>query len=131
MNKYLRLGVLFASGALIFYSIFFWRTRKLRLITIRNCIIQIAGFGFDVAGTIFMIIGSKNIPITLHGVIGYTALAAMAIKTLLVWKNAFKKYEVTCKMKMYSIISYIWWIAAYIAGGILAMIEMGGCPLPL
>ena len=37
-----------------------------------------------------MIIGSRNIALTFHGILGYSALGAMLIETVLVWKARFK-----------------------------------------
>jgi hypothetical protein len=44
-----------------------------------------AGVLFDISSTTMMIIGARKIPITIHGFIGYSALAAMLIDTILIW----------------------------------------------
>ena len=124
MNLFLYFGVLFASIALVFYSIFFWKTRNLKEIIKLNCVIQTIGLGFDISGTIFMIIGSKNIPLTVHGILGYSALLAMVIETIVIWKYCITKREKKTVINIYSYISYMWWISAYIAGGLIAMLEV-------
>jgi len=124
MNKYLYLGVLFATVALIFYSLSFWINRKKIKVNKVNCILQTTGLEFDIVGTVLMIIGSKNIPITVHGFIGYSALLAMIIETILIVKTMIKDYEKQKSIRIYSWVSYIWWITAYIAGGIIAMVEI-------
>jgi hypothetical protein len=126
MNKSLYFGVSFASIALIFYSLAFWKNRKSSRINKANCLFQTTGLEFDIAGTIFMIIGSKNIPITVHGMIGYSALLAMILETVLVIKTTMGNKEKTKMMEIYTWFSYFWWITAYVAGGVIAMIEVKG-----
>jgi hypothetical protein len=124
MNPFLYCGVLFASIALVFYSMFFWKTRRVKEIVRTNCINQTIGLGFDISGTILMIIGSKNIPLTVHGILGYSALLAMIIETIFIWRVYKNKIEKTKAISIYSYISYAWWICAYIAGGLIAMFEL-------
>jgi hypothetical protein len=126
MNLYLRLGVAFATVALIFYSFFYWRNRKRGAVTKGGCLLQTTGLEFDVAGTVLMIVGSRNIPLTVHGIIGYTALLAMLVKTALVWRHALGSEKRGAGMKSFGTIAYFWWIAAYVAGGVIAMLEMRG-----
>ena len=73
-----------------------------------------------------MIIGSKRIPLTVHGIIGYTALLGMIVETILMWRYLAKneKKEITKSLNIYTWIAYSWWIIAYFAGGILAIFEL-------
>jgi len=76
------------------------------------------------SATIFMILGSKNSPFTLHGFIGYSALLAMIIEVARIW-NAFIKNgmrsDVPRRVHIYSRYAYIWWVIAYITGSLIAM----------
>ena len=70
-----------------------------------------------------MIIGSRRIPITVHGFIGYSALAAMLLDTILVWRFRTKKQDevVPRGLNLYTRLAYSWWVVAYIAGAVIAM----------
>jgi hypothetical protein len=48
------------------------------------------GIILDITATCFMIAGSHRIPITFHGILGYSALAAMLIDTVLIWKTRIR-----------------------------------------
>jgi len=126
MNRFLYFGVSFATLALVFYSIHYWRNRARSGVTKAGCLLQTTGLEFDVAGTILMIVGSKNIPLTVHGLIGYAALLAMLAKTALIWRRALRGGEAGTGERLYGTIAYFWWIAAYVAGGVLAMTELRG-----
>ena len=83
-----------------------------------------AGIVLDVTATICMIIGSRNTPLTLHGIIGYSALTAMLVDTLLVWKfwkgNGRKAGSPPRRLHLYTRLAYCWWVIAFLAGGMLA-----------
>jgi hypothetical protein len=71
-----------------------------------------------------MIIGSGNIPITIHGFLGYTALIVMLIDTVLIWRFWTKNgsiNEVNRGLHIYTRIAYSWWVIAYIAGAIISI----------
>jgi len=73
-----------------------------------------------------MIIGSGNSPFTVHGVLGYSALLAMFIETILVWRYVIKHglhQQVTQRLHLYSRYAYIWWVIVYFSGGIIAMVR--------
>ena len=125
MNLYLKLGVLFATIALVFYSIFAARMRKKADASRADCVLQTTGLDFDIAGTVLMIIGSERIPLTVHGVIGYSALAAMLVKTALVWAHALKGVPQPARARLFGNLAYAWWIVAFVAGGIIAMAGVG------
>jgi hypothetical protein len=73
-----------------------------------------------------MIIGSSNTPFTLHGWLGYSSLTAMLIDTVLIWRHRLKdgaKAMVSSSLHLYSRIAYIWWILAFITGGLLVLFK--------
>lgn len=82
------------------------------------------GVILDITATIFMIIGSKNILFTLHGCIGLSALLAMLIDLILIWrvysKEGFNVF-VSKKLQLYSKFAFGWWVIAYIIGSILVI----------
>jgi hypothetical protein len=125
MNRFLYLGMTFATIALVLYSLFFWRNRKTALIKAREGFIQIAGLFFDITATLLMIIGSKNIPLTIHGMIGYSALLAMVVETIIVVNLVRVNKEKSAPIGRYGYIAYFWWIIAYVAGGLIAMFAVG------
>lgn len=122
MNIYSMIGATIVTFALIFYSIGILTEQKRKAITHVVLIFLTGGVLLDITATTFMIIGSKNTPFTLHGFIGYSALVAMLIDAILIWKTFLKKglkCEPSHKLHLYSRFAYIWWIAAYITGSLL------------
>ena len=126
MNVFLFFAMGVVTAALIFYTIFVFLKNKSKVLNIRICTILSLGALFDVSGTILMIIGSKRIPLTVHGIIGYTALLGMIVETILMWRHLVKheEAEINKSLNIYTWIAYSWWIIAYFAGGILAMFEL-------
>jgi hypothetical protein len=126
MNIFLGLGMGVVTIALTFYSLFFFSKKRAKSLSIKICILLSLGALFDISGTILMIIGSRKIPITVHGILGYSALNGMLIETVLIWRYFLKQHyaELKKSLNRYTTIAYLWWVAAYIAGGIIAMIEL-------
>jgi heme A synthase len=126
MNGFLYAGMGVVTFALIFYTIFVVLKRKNKKLNIKICSILSVGALFDVSGTILMIIGSKEIPLTVHGIIGYTALTAMILEMILMWRylvtNGNK--EIKKSLNLYTWFAYSWWVIAYFAGAALAMFEL-------
>lgn len=126
MNELIKIGTQLVVLALVFYSIgIITEQRKRR---VNNIVLTFVSLGilFDIMATIFMIAGSKNGPITVHGFIGYSALLGMSIDCLRLWKFRHKmgaKADVNETLHLYSRYAYIWWVVAFITGGMLAMIK--------
>ena len=83
------------------------------------------GVVFDVLATALMIVASKSIAPTVHGVIGYSALALMVTDTTLLWRHARAKgaVEVSRGLHLFSRAAYGYWVLAYVTGGLLVMAE--------
>ena len=83
-----------------------------------------AGVLTDVIATILMILATERRGITLHGVLGYSALAAMAVDTWLLWRHHRHRGDevVPRGLHLYSRAAYLYWVAAFITGGALVMI---------
>ena len=77
-----------------------------------------AGVLLDISATTFMIIGSRKIPLTFHGILGYSALLLMATDVVLMWRR-YRQYgegPLPKELHRYSLAAYSWWVLAFIAG---------------
>jgi hypothetical protein len=120
-------GVVIVSFALVFYSIAVITEQRRSVVSRMVLVFLTAGVTCDITSTLYMIIGSHNIPITVHGVIGYTALLAMLVDTMLIWGHWRKNRSaapVPRGLHIYTRIAYGWWVVAYIAGGIIASVGL-------
>jgi EamA domain-containing membrane protein RarD len=126
MNIFLSYGTKIVILALIAYSVAILTEQKIHRVSNRVLIFISAGIVLDIVATVFMIIGSSNTPFTLHGFIGYSSLAAMLIDTVFIWKHRIASgQEVTVpkSLHLYSRYAYIWWILAFITGGLLVLFK--------
>ncbi len=122
MNSTLITGTLIVTCALLFYSISVITEQRRKNLTRFVLTTRTIGVVLDITATAFMIAGSRRIPFTFHGLLGYSALSAMLVDTLLIWRYA-KKHNlrlVSPGLKLYTRIAYLWWVLAYIAGGLIA-----------
>jgi hypothetical protein len=81
-----------------------------------------AGVLLDATSTSFMIAGSRRIPLTFHGILGYSAFLLMLIDLILVWRFFRRNGPVVLPRPLhrYSLAAFSWWILAFIAGPIVA-----------
>jgi hypothetical protein len=125
-NPMLITGMIIVNGALIVYSIAIFFEIRLRKAATKVVAFFTAGVILDITSTAFMIIGSRHIPITPHGFLGYSALAAMLAEAVILWRYRLKngtEAKLTGKLHVYSVLAYSWWVIAYIAGGLLAVLN--------
>ena len=118
------IGATIVTIALVSYSIGIISEQVMKKLIPRVMVFVTLGVVLDVTATIFMILGSKNSPFTLHGLIGYSALLAMIIEVIRIWHAYIKKgirSEVPRGVHLYSRYAYIWWVIAYITGTLIAM----------
>jgi hypothetical protein len=126
MNIFISYGTKIVVFALIAYSVAILTEQKIHRVSNRVLIFLTLGIILDIAATTFMILGSGNTPFTLHGIIGYSSLGAMLVDTVLIWKHRLKAgatAEVPKPLHLYSRYAYIWWIIAFITGGLLVMFK--------
>ncbi len=126
MNTSLLIGTRIVILALIGYSVGIFIEQRKRQITKIVIASLTIGVIFDIAATAFMIIGSPNDPFTLHGFLGYSALAGMLIDTILAWRFFLRSGEVVSVPKnlhIYSRIAYSWWVIAFVSGGLMVMLK--------
>lgn len=119
-----------ASGlvtvALISYSIAIITEQRRKMLTCRVLTFLSLGVALDIISTILMILGSSKGGLTLHGFIGYSSLAGMSIDALLLWnlrRKSGKNAEVPRGLHLYSRYAWLWWVAAYITGGLLVALR--------
>ena len=120
------IGSMIVTFALIFYSIGFAKEQKKKQANSRVLLFFTIGVTLDITATIFMIIGSSKGMLTLHGFIGYSSLLGMLTDTSLLWRHNLKQgpvSEVPNRLHIYSRIAYIWWVIAFITGGLLVAIS--------
>ncbi|OGO07360.1 MAG: hypothetical protein A2Y92_01915 [Chloroflexi bacterium RBG_13_57_8] len=122
MNPGLIRAVIVVTVALVFYSIGAITEQRKHAVTRHVLFFLTVGVLLDITSTALMITYSGNIPITVHGVIGYTALLAMLIDAILIWRHWRKNGSgpVSKKLHRYTRIAYGWWVIAYIAGAIIS-----------
>ena len=122
MNAGLMRAVVVVTVALVFYSIGVITEQRKHAVTRLVLFFLTGGVILDITSTILMIINSGNIPITAHGIIGYTALLVMLIDGILIWRYRLQKggSPVPRRLHLYTRIAYGWWVIAYIAGAIIS-----------
>jgi hypothetical protein len=116
------IGSVIVTLALISYTVAILTEQLRRIINKRVLGFLTTGVTLDISATICMIIGSSKGPFTLHGMLGYSSLTLMIIDTLLIWRQRNKigiNAAVPPALNLYTRLAYIWWIAAYITGGLL------------
>jgi hypothetical protein len=126
MKTTLMIGSFIVTIALVFYSIGFYQERRRQLVTARVLSFYTIGVSLDITATILMIIGSTKSLVTPHGLIGYSSLLGMVTDTFILWRHYLKKGPgeiVSRRVNLYSRIAYIWWIIAFITGGLLVAIS--------
>jgi len=126
MKPILLTGAVVVTLALVSYSIAILTEQRKKHITPSILFFLSLGLALDITATAMMIIGSSNTPFTLHGFVGYSALAFMLTDTILLWRYKIMSgyfVEVERKLHIYSRIAYIWWVLAYITGILLVVLK--------
>lgn len=78
---------------------------------------------FDVTATGLMVLATRSAELTLHGGLGYSALAAMVLDTVLLWRHRARagEAEVPRGLHLYSRVAFLYWVVAYFTGAALVM----------
>jgi hypothetical protein len=122
MNPLSKTGATIVVFALVSYTVAVVAEQRRGRITPSALAFLTVGVLLDVTATIFMILGSSKGAFTLHGVLGYSSLAAMIVDTLLFWRlarSAGPGAVVPRSLHVYTRVAYLWWVAAFITGGLL------------
>ena len=122
MNPVIIRAVIIVTFALLCYSIAVVTEQRKHAVSKRIIGFLTAGVLLDITSTVFMIVGSTNIPLTVHGVIGYTALLVMLIDAILIWRHWVRNGSgrIPRGLHLYTRIAYSWWVIAYIVGAIMS-----------
>ena len=123
MNSILIKAVVVVTFALAFYSIGVITEQRKSFISKTILFFLTAGVTFDISSTVLMITGSANIPFTVHGMLGYSALTVMLIDIILIWRHWIKAKgdPVPKGLNIYTRLAYCWWVVAYFAGAAISM----------
>jgi hypothetical protein len=122
MNPLAKTGATVVVFALAAYTVAVIAEQRRRRVTPYVLAFLTVGVLLDVTATAFMILGTSKGPFTLHGVLGYSSLAAMIVDTLLIWRVARRAplgAPVPPGLHLYTRVAYLWWVAAFITGGLL------------
>lgn len=124
MNTLSIIGASIVTLALVSYSIGIISEQVKKKLIPRVLVFITLGVVLDITATVFMILGSKNSPFTVHGFIGYSALLLMLIELVRIWRAYNKlglRADVPRGLHLYSRFAYVWWVVAYITGSLIAM----------
>jgi len=124
MNALSMIGATIVTLALISYSIAIISEQIRKRVIPRVLVFITLGVLLDITATIFMILGSRNSPFTIHGFVGYSALLVMLVEFFRLWglyRKEGLRAPVARGLHLYSRFAYIWWVAAYITGALIAM----------
>ena len=120
MNPTIVKAVIVVTFALVFYSIGVILEQRRSRITRAVLAFLAIGVTLDITSTVLMILGSSHI--TIHGFIGWSALAAMLTDAVLIWRHWTRQKDgvVSRGLNLYTRYAYSWWVVAYIAGAVIA-----------
>ncbi len=121
MNSLVLTGTIVVFFALASYSIAIITEQRKKQIIGRVLVFLTLGVLLDITATTFMILGSTK-GFTFHGFLGYTSLAGMFTDAVLIWRLKTKSgtgAAVPRWLHQYSRYAYIWWVLAFITGGLL------------
>jgi uncharacterized repeat protein (TIGR03987 family) len=115
-------AVVVVTFALIFYSIAVITEQRKSQVTKLVLFFLTSGVLLDISSTTLMIAGSTDMPFTVHGCIGYSALLVMLIDAVLIWRHWMKNggVRIPRNLHIYTRIAYGWWVVAYIVGAIMS-----------
>jgi hypothetical protein len=122
MSPLILAGIVTVNLSLIGYTIgFIAEQRRARVTSLVLGAFTVA-LAFDLVATACMTIGSKKPWYTLHGIIGFTALAAMLVAVPLLWRagRGGPGAPVTPGLHRFLRFAYAAWALAYLAGALLA-----------
>ena len=110
---------------MIFYSIAVISEQKKSAVTKRILLFLTGGVVLDIASTVLMIFGSTNTALSVHGIIGYSALLVMLIDAIFIWRHWLLNAHNSLprNIHLYTRIAYAWWVIAYIVGAVMSAVS--------
>lgn len=129
MNPIRMAAVSCVTLALILYSIGTVRIQRARRAVVTARGFLTAGVVTDVIATTLMVLASPR-GLTVHGVLGYSALLLMAVDVALVWRHWRRHRDAPTPrgLHLYSRWAYVYWVVAYFTGAALVMAGRAGHP---
>lgn len=120
MSPFTRIAVALVTLALVCYTIGTAKQQRAQRVTRSAIGFLTGGVTLDIVATTFMILGSGKV-LTLHGFIGYSALAAMVFEVAIAWRWRLARGDapITNAMSLYARLAYGYWVLAFISGGLL------------
>jgi len=120
MKTYTLIAVTIVTLALLCYTVGTAAQLRSRKVTGAVVGFLVIGVVLDVVATVFMILGSGKL-LSLHGLLGYSALAGMVAEALIAWRWRARHGEtpITDGMSLYSRLAYSYWVIAFISGGMM------------
>lgn len=126
MNVYIQTGSILVVLALAAYSVGILSEQRNGKLSKKILLFISLGVCLDITATAFMITGSSSGPLTAHGFIGYSSLLGMFIDAILLWRLRLSHgldADVPRGLHLYSRYAYIWWVLAFITGGLLVALR--------
>lgn len=121
MNPIRMAAVSTVTIALILYSIGTVKESRAKRSTTGVRGFLTAGLAFDTVATALMVVATGSFAPSLHGWLGYSALAFMALDVWFMWKLAGQ--AIPSGKHLYARLAYAYWVLAYFAGAALVMME--------
>jgi hypothetical protein len=119
-------GVILIHIAFILYSVFIYKEHKYKRATTGLLIFITAAVTFDISATVCMMIGTAEKYFSLHGILGYTALAVMVTDAIFIWRHYNKfgsEVPFSKTLNRNSKLGYILWLIAFFTGEMLAVMN--------
>jgi len=124
LNPLSIIGAFIITLALLSYGIGSISVQRFKLVTPAVLTFLTLGVVLDLTAVTFMIIGSGNSAFSIHGILGYSAMATMVLDTFFIWrlflKNGFDS-EISKTIVTYAKFAYLWWVIAYLTGSLLVI----------
>lgn len=126
MSTIIIAGVIFIHIALVLYTVFIIKEHKYKRATKGVLGFITAAVIFDIIATGCMMIGTVENYFSLHGVLGYSALAVMITDAIFIWKhklNFGSEMPFSKALNRNSKLGYSLWLAAFFTGEMVAVMN--------
>jgi uncharacterized repeat protein (TIGR03987 family) len=125
MTPFTGFAIVLITLALVLYSIATWRNWRLKLLTTGHVILLWLAVIADTLATRMMAAYSTASRLSMHLVIGYAAVAMMAILTLVgTWAKSADREAVLHNFHRYLLPVWILWVLSYAAGVWIGIVSL-------